>query len=463
MKQSLKTQLSSTILIIVLLTIAMISVLANFFINRQFTEYLAKQQALKAQIITSTISQQYSSFTNQWNENYVHAIGMFALYEGYIIKVYDKQGDIIWDAQSHDMGLCNRIMDDISNRMKIEYPKLEGDFSSIDYPLENDGDRIGHVSISYFGPFFLNENDFKFLHAMNTILLSVGLVSLLVSLAIGHLMARRISSPILKMVDVTKQISDGRYEVRLEEGSKTKELNLLEESINHLAGSLETLEKLRKQLTEDVAHELRTPITILQSYMEAMADGFWEATPERLNSCHEEVTRIGKLVGDLESLSKLEGEMLKLNKESMDLHDLINKTVQNFVTEIDNKKLEVTIGGLHPELLADQDRMKQVIVNLLTNAIKYSSEGSSINIELFETKDTVGFYIQDSGIGIPKEELPYIFERFYRADKSRNRLTGGTGIGLTIVKSIVEAHGGKITVESNLNEGSRFCVVLPKI
>ncbi|MFT4143636.1 MAG: ATP-binding protein [Mobilitalea sp.] len=462
MKQSLKTQLSSTILIIVMLTISIISVLANFFINRQFTEYLAKQQALKAQIITSTISQQYSSFTNQWNENYVHAIGMFALYEGYIIKVYDNENVILWDAQSHDMRLCNQIMDDISNRMKIEYPKLEGDFSSVDYPLENDGEKIGHVSISYFGPFFLNENDFKFLHAMNTILLSVGLVSLLVSVVVGHLLARRISNPILNMVDITKQISDGRYEARLEAGSKTKELNLLEESINHLAASLETLEKLRKQLTEDVAHELRTPITILQSYMEAMADGLWEATPDRLNSCHEEVTRIGKLVGDLESLSKLEGEMLILNKENTNLYELIDKTVQSFETESDNKKMKVAIGGSRPELLADRDRMKQVIVNLFTNAIKYSNEGSSITIELFETKDTAGFYIQDNGIGIAKEELPFIFERFYRADKSRNRLTGGTGIGLTIVKSIVEAHGGKITVESNLNEGSRFCVVLPK-
>lgn len=462
MKQSLKAQLSTAILAVVLLTIAIISFLSNIFINRQFTEYITKQQDLKAQVITSSISQQYSIFPSQWDMNYVSTIGMISLYEGYIIKVYDKDNNMIWDAQSHDMNLCNKIMNDISTSMKVEYPQLRGEFTATDYPLVKDGVTVGYISISSFGPFFLNENDYKFLHSLNTILPCIGFVSLLVSIIVGHKLAKRISQPILKTVEITKQIANGRYEVRLEETSSTKELNLLEESINHLAVSLETLEKLRKQLTEDVAHELRTPITILQSYLEAMTDGIWEASPERLQSCYEEVIRVGKLVGDLESLAKLEGENLKLNKQRMDLRSVIDKIVQSFDAEIENKKLVVTIHGSHMEFLADHDRMKQVIVNLFTNAIKYSKEGCNINFELFETRDTIGFHIMDNGIGITKEELPYIFERFYRADKSRNRSTGGTGIGLTIVKSIVEAHGGRVSVESVLNEGTKFTVTLPK-
>lgn len=461
MKHSLKTRLSATILVIVLLTIAIISFLANYFINRQFTEYIAKQQELKAQIITSSISQQYTDFTKQWNMDYVHAIGMFSLYEGYIVKIYDKDDMILWDAQAHDMNLCNQIMEDISNRMRIQYPQIEGEFTATVYPLEQNGKSIGKVSISYFGPFFLNENDFKFLHALNTILLSVGLISLAVSVIVGHLLAKRITEPILKTVEATKQIADGNYEVRLKEESDTKELDMLVTSINHLAISLETMERLRKQLTEDVAHELRTPITILQSYIEAMTEGVWEVTPERLQSCYEEAIRIGKLVGDLENLAKLEGENLKLNKQRMDLYTVIEKTVDSFKNDA-KKKLEVNIKGPHVELLADQDRIKQVIVNLYTNAVKYSKEDCKISFQLFETKDTVGFSIQDNGIGIPQEELPFIFERFYRADKSRNRLTGGTGIGLTIVKSIVEAHDGHISVESSVKVGSRFIVTLPK-
>jgi signal transduction histidine kinase len=240
------------------------------------------------------------------------------------------------------------------------------------------------------------------------------------------------------------------------------ELNLLTESVNHLAVSLDTLEKLRKQLTGDVAHELRTPITILQSYLEAMSEGIWEPTPARLESCHEEVMRIGKLVGDLEKLAKIESENLKLNKQEIDLYDIIEKTIHSYEIDITNKKLKVSLNGPHASLFADGDRLRQVIVNLLTNAIKYSGKDSSISLTVFDNKDTAGFHIQDSGIGIPEEELPFIFERFYRADRSRNRATGGSGIGLTIVKAIVEAHDGRVLAESSINKGSRFTVILPK-
>ena len=462
MRHSLKSRLSLTILIIVLITIAIISFTANLLINQQFTNYISKQQELKTQIITSSVSQQYSVFTNQWNMDYVHAIGMFSLYEGYIIKVYDIQGEILWDAQAHDMNLCNQIMDDISDRMRIEYPQIDGDFTSVSHKLEQAGTGIGSVSISYFGPFFLNENEFHFLHSLNIILISVGAISLVVSLLVGHLLAKRISQPILKTVEITKEISDGKYEVRLEEQSDTVELQLLITSINHLAESLETLEKLRKQLTEDVAHELRTPITILQSYLEAMTEGIWDASPDRLQSCYDEVVRIGTLVGDLENLAKLEQNNLKLNKQPMELRSAIEQVIGSFEAESMNKKLSIEIKGPSTLLMADHSRMKQVIVNLLSNAIKYSKEGCSITIELFEHDDTSGFSIKDNGIGIPKEELPYIFERFYRADKSRNRTTGGSGIGLTIVKSIIQAHGGSVSVKSELGEGSIFTISIPK-
>lgn len=461
MKKSLRAKLSSTILIIVILTIAIISFLSNYFINRQFTDYIIRQQQLKTQIIQSSLSQQYTQFTNKWNLDYIQAIGMLSLYEGYIIKIYDKDNNVLWDAQAHDMNLCNEIMDDISERMRISYPQLEEEFTSSDYQLMQNGEVIGHVSISYFGPFFFSENEFKFVSSLNTILVSVGFISLAVSLIVGYILAKRISKPILKTVDVTKQIADGRYEARLEETSNTRELDMLVNSINYMAVSLETMEKLRKRLTEDVAHELRTPIAILQSYIEAMTEGIWDATPERLQGCYEEVIRIGKLVGDLENLAKLEGDNLKLDKQKIDLFSMIEKTVANLEGEIKDKKIKVEILGEHIEILADYDRIRQVVVNLLSNSIKYSNEDCNITFEMFERSNIAGFTIRDNGMGIPKEELPFIFERFYRADKSRNRATGGSGIGLTIVKSIIQAHGGQITVESTLGEGSMFTVTLP--
>lgn len=459
---SLKSKLSMSILMIVLLTIAIISVLANYFINRQFTNYISRQQELKTQVITTSIGEQYKPKNGEWNLDYIHAIGMSSLYEGYILKVYNQENQVLWDAQAHDMNLCNQIMGEISQRMRIQYPQLDGDFTSVTYPLMQDGKIVGSVSISHFGPFFLNENDFIFLRSLNYILLLVGAVSLLVSFLVGTMLARRISRPVLKTVEAAKQISDGNYGVRIREEADTKELKLLVGSINQLATSLETLEKLRKQLTEDVAHELRTPITILQSYLEAMADGLWEPDKDRLQSCYDEVERIGRLVGDLENLARLEGGLLKLERQPVELYPLVEQVTAGFALELHSKNLHLKIQGAHPTLMADEGRLKQVVINLLSNAIKYSAEGCSITFELFETGDSAGFRISDNGIGIAEEELPYIFERFYRADKSRNRLTGGTGIGLTIVKSIIEAHGGRIFVHSKLGEGSVFTITLPK-
>lgn len=236
----------------------------------------------------------------------------------------------------------------------------------------------------------------------------------------------------------------------------------MESAINHLAGSLMTLDRLRKQLTADVAHELRTPISILSSYLEAMNDGIWEATPERLASCQEEVSRIGKLVGDLEQLTKIEGNNLRLEKRELDLYTLIEKTISGFEAELKDKGLKADVSGNRPKVTADYDRIKQVIANLLSNSIKYSDPDKTIHFEVFDTNEIAGFSIRDMGSGIAEEDLPYIFERFYRADKSRNRASGGSGIGLTIVKAIVEAHGGRVTVESKINEGSVFTVTLAK-
>ena len=460
--RSIRTKISAAMISIVLLVVAIISFLSNYLINRQFTEYIASQQELRAQVITASLSEQYVALKKEWDMDYIHTIGMFSLYEGYILKVYDMEGRILWDAQSHDMALCNRIMEDISDRMRIKYPQLEGEFHAELYPLTRSGLKIGEVSISYFGPFFLTENDFRFLNSLNRVLIGVGFASLILSALIGHILARRISSPILKTVDVTKKIADGNYSVRLEEKADTRELNMLVGSINHLASSLETLERLRKQLTGDVAHELRTPITILQSHIEAILEGIWEPTQERLGSCYEETVRISKLVNDLEQLAKIENRNMKLDKTLFPIQEMMRKSADSFENELFLKNLKLTQKGPEVHLYADPDRIQQVLVNLLSNAVKYSRNGGNISFTAFESEDTAGFSITDDGIGIPEEELPFIFERFYRADKSRNRSTGGSGIGLTIVKSIVEAHDGRVKVISQLNEGSTFTVVLPK-
>lgn len=463
MKYTLKTKLSLTIALVVLLTVALISLLANFFIEKQFKGYITNQQKKQTQEIVNNIGKLYDKKSNTWNVNFVHAVGMYALYDGYIIKVYDLQNQVVWDAESSNMSMCLEVMNDITHRMMMEYPKEKGSFTSKTFSALEDKEKVGTVKISYFGPYFLSKDDYQFLNALNKILVIIGFLSITLSIIVGLFMAKRISRPILKMVDATKQISAGDYKVRIEETTETKELDDLIVSINYLAGSLEKQEMLRRQLTTDVAHELRTPLTTVQTHIEALIEGVWEPTEERLQGCYDELTRICKLVKNLERLTRMESNNLILNKTKFKLLDLANKVIKNFETELKNKNLSVSIRGNASEVYADQDQISQVMFNLISNAVKYTQTSGEIKITVSETNDSIVFCVEDNGIGIAENDIPFIFERFYRGDKSRNRNTGGNGIGLAIVKAIITDHGGRIEVESRLNKGSCFMVSLPKL
>lgn len=461
MKFSLKSKLSLAIALVVLLTVALISFLSNYLIQDQFKGYISSQQKKTTEQIVESIGIQYDKDSDSWDVDFVHTIGMYALYDGYIVKVYDNKGNTIWDAETCDMNLCTKIMDDVSHRMMREYPTLNGSYTTEDFPVLQGTEKVGTVKISYYGPFFLSEDDFVFLHALNKILLSIGGLSLLISIITGIFLARHLSGPILKTVEVTKDISDGKYGTRIYNETGTKEVDELIGSINHLAQSLEKQESLRKQMTADVAHELRTPLTTVQTHLEAILEGVWEPTKERLESCYDDLNRLGGIVNDLESLAKVESDNFKLNKTEIDLRELTSKVLSSFEKVYMDKDINVAVEGSCSTIIADRDRVSQVLVNLVSNAVKYTTEGGKIKITFAETDGFASFQIEDNGIGIPEDEIPFIFERFYRADKSRNRKTGGSGIGLAIAKSIVLAHGGTIEVTSKIEEGSSFIVKLP--
>jgi signal transduction histidine kinase len=233
-------------------------------------------------------------------------------------------------------------------------------------------------------------------------------------------------------------------------------------AVNNMAESLSQQDSLRRRLTTDVAHELRTPITVVASHLEAMMDGVWDATPERLKSLYDETARLSDLVSDLERLSKVENGIRELNKTEIDLLDAAKSAKSGFEIEADKKGIQLSVVGEPTTVLADKARIQQVLANLLSNALKYTPDGGRVNLAVYETDEGGAVSVEDNGIGISEEELPLVFERFYRTDKSRSRKTGGAGIGLAIVKSIVEAHGGKVAAKSAPDKGSVFIVNLPK-
>lgn len=459
----LKGQLSLTMALIVLFTVAVISLLSNILISGEFEKYIGAQQKEKADDMISNFSGQYDGLTGRWNEEYLHGAGMYALYDGYIVKVYDREGAIVWDAENHDMSACHQVMTEISARMKKWRPDMQGSFAAHDYPLTQNGQAVGSLSISYYGPYFLSDSDFRFLGALNTVLVAVGLASLFAALLVSGVLARRIARPIIRTGYIAKQISQGDYSARFEGNTGTLELDELTAAINHLSDRLAGQERMRKQLTADVAHELRTPLTTLSSHLEMMIEGVWEPSAERLQSCYEEIGRLSGLVADLERLEEMEHENLALHKTRVDLMEVVRTVCASFAADLKKKDLFLTVEGGFSILEADRDKLCQVMVNLLSNAVKYTGAHGHICVRVEDGEDHATLTVEDDGIGIPPQELSLVFERLYRTDKSRNRESGGAGIGLAIVKSIALAHGGTVRAESRGEQGSRFIMTLPKL
>lgn len=458
-KYSLKLKLSLSYALVALLLVASVSLISNLFFRSQFEQYMIRQQDSKNREVVSQIEQQYAK--SAAGEQVLETIGVSALERGLIIKVTDPSGTVLWDATVHNNGFCRQMLENMANEMQSRSPNFKGAYEEKNYPLLVGVKAEGTVSVGYYGPFYYSADDADFINTLNQVLMGVGLASLFLAILIGIYMAKRISDPIARAIGAAENIARGNYQDKIHTESNTLELDRLTASINSLSHELENQEALRKRLTTDIAHELRTPLTALQGNMEALIDGIWEPDKERFESCHEEILRLTRLVSDLERLAQLEDENTGLKLTLVDLKELADKAVKSFEAELHKKQIHACIEGEPVFLEADTDKLRQVFVNLIFNSIKYTPDGGRIDLKLSQNKETAVIEISDTGAGISQEDLPFIFERFYRTDKSRNSRSGGSGIGLTIVKKIVELHHGSISAESELNRGTRFFIVLP--
>lgn len=461
-KSKLSTKLSVGFAFIAFVTVILITLSANILINKQFEEYVAEKQKNFSDEMPLSIEPQYNSETKEWNIDYIHGFGMYALNNGYIIKLYDNNKEIIWDASNHDMTLCHQTMQNISSRMKESRPSLDGEFSTHNYELWQNGELVGYLDVSYYGPYYFNDNDFHFLKVLNAIIAVVGVIAVIGAVFAGIIFAKKISVPVVSVTNITKEISNGNYNKKIDTNEDTTEIAQLVQAVNHMSYMLNEQENIRKRLTSDVAHELRTPVANVSANIEAMVEGALEPDNARLESCYNELLRITDIISDLEKLRQIENEKLVLERTSVDVKELCESVIQAFKAQLESKQISCTVNADLVSLMADKNRLYQVMANLISNAIKYTQNGGCINVDVVDNKDFVAISVKDNGIGINESDLPFIFERFYRTDKSRNRTTGGAGIGLAIVKAIVLAHGGEVSVESKESVGSTFKVVLPQ-
>ncbi len=277
---------------------------------------------------------------------------------------------------------------------------------------------------------------------------------------LSYWLSFRIMKPLNKMKEITEKLAEGNLQERMPE-TDIPELNQLGTSFNYMASSLENVEKRRRELVGDMTHELRTPLTVVRGYLEELANNSIAPSPELYLRLIKETKRLERLIQDLQELSQVEAGYLSISLKPLNLIPILTTLVDKFSDQIldDGPTINLECPDDLPPVLADSDRTEQILVNLLGNAIRYTEKGS-INVKAWRDRHRVFIAVIDSGIGIKSEDIPYVFERFWRADKSRSRYSGGTGIGLAITRRLVELQGGKIEVTSELGKGSTFTFYL---
>ncbi len=300
--------------------------------------------------------------------------------------------------------------------------------------------------------------------------LSLAMVAALVAaIFASFLISRQVVGPIERMKTLSQRIAEGEYEERLTipgrlQSNQLDELDQLAISFNQMAEKLEKTENMRRQLIGDVTHELRTPLTAIKGYMEGLIDGVIPQTPDTYQQIRSEADRLQRLVNDLQELSAVEAGAYQLELEPVAPSRLIKNVINRLHLQFEEKKIRV-IENLEPDLpnvTVDEDRIVQVLTNLLGNALQYTPVGGEVIVSAARIKSEIQITIRDTGIGLSAEQLPHIFNRFYRSDKSRARANGGSGIGLTIAQALVKAHHGRIWVESEgEGKGSSFHFTLP--
>ncbi len=291
-----------------------------------------------------------------------------------------------------------------------------------------------------------------------------GLLAVAIALLITFFLSRRILAPVKTLTSAARGLGRGDFSQRVQVKDKG-ELGELANTFNSMASDLEKVEQLRRNMIADAAHELRTPLSNISGYLEAIRDGIKKPDADTIRSLNEEVALLSRLVDDLQELSIAEAGELKLACRPEDVAELIQEAVASARAQATAKGVSISTdlpAGL-PSVNVDSHRISQVLRNLLENAVAHTTEDGSITLAARQQGDWVEVSVTDTGEGIPAEDLPNIFERFYRVDKSRARATGGSGLGLTIAKRLVEVHGGKIKVLSELGKGSSFILTLPTI
>ena len=438
----------------------------SFVWEQHFQTYTRENTQTLATSIANDIAEKYSENHDWMNfETLSSARYAQSVYEGVGIQVVengpDGQSVIVFDSTDPFQG-TEAEGQDVPGARKDDYSLLPPRAETSVAPIIVDGSAIGSVRLWVLGSdALLRKTDQVFRNNSYQAMIFATVLAIVLASCIGFLFARNLVSPINRMTKTAKAIKEGDLSARTNLKGDD-EIARLGETFDEMAESVEKDRELERRLTTDVAHELRTPLMAIQSTVEAMVDGVFEADEERLETVNSEVQRLSRLVDALLKLSRLENRANPMKEEVVDVGQIVASIIATHEAFVHDSGLTLEYVADKDVLVkGDTDMIRQATANLISNAVRYTPEGGHITVRVKRGDLMASIAVQDTGIGLSPEEAKMVFSRFWRADAGRTRESGGLGIGLAVVKEIVDRHGGWVQVEGRKDEGACFTIHIP--
>lgn len=435
------------------------SIFINFRFDYYFENYLKDIRREKVENLKSLLEESYTE-NNNWSEA-TDIIGSFASLNEFRVVLTDNSGELIAFSTPNMFGRMNHnmmgnMMGQANNILPLDSQKYNNlELMSLDSNVGN-----LYYQTSRVEEIFSNTEDI-FMNQINRAIYLAAFITALFVIGVTFFFSKYLTNSLNKMNKVVKKVADGNLDQQISIKGND-EVSQLADSFNLMVSKLKYLEKIRRESASDLAHELRTPLSNIKNYMEAIEDDVIEWNEETAEEIDEELDRLIRLVDRLNELNEAETKILNLNKESFNINLLIEKVIKTYKVTAEKNNIsiqkQISDDGI---IFADKDGVEQIIGNLLSNAVKYSYTGTNIKIKTEKDSDSFVIKISNKGPEISVQDKNHIFERFYRAEKSRKRESGGLGIGLTITRNLVEAHGGKVEVNSE-NNINTFKVYFPQ-
>jgi len=451
---TLRSKVFFYLLLISVIGIVLTSFPMLFGFEQQFNAYLNDVRLASHDLITEEIYQTYERDNTLVSTHLESMMRQQAQSDDVFYELYDAEGDQVLTT----LRMVNRM------RGMPMHERMMGEveLNETTIPLTQNDTTIG--TLIAYSPNQLIGADFSFFSQIRRNIMIAVVITIVLALFFSALFSKRLTKSFKVVSLAIRDLKARKLKEPVDVHALSGEMKDIGEAVNDLALTLNKQERLRKQFTADFAHELRTPLATLRSQLEAYLDGVFEPTTDRLEKSHEELMRLVRLVNELESLIAAENPEIKLNRSSVSAKALLTFMYEQFKTSFNDKGVMMTLQVPDNDVLItiDRDRIIQVLTNVINNALQYTDQGHNVTLTLKQLPAGIYYIIEDEGQGIKEEDLAHLFERFYRGDKSRDRKTGGIGIGLSIVKALVDAHGGDVSIESEREKGTKVTIFLPK-